>query len=108
MLNNCVLVGKVLKEVEFRDGEYQITLECNRPFRMEEGNIKKDVFSVTLWKGLANQCKDICQKGDVLAVRGRLEANSMKINDKDQYLAHIVAENISFLVVHGKSNGLTM
>ncbi len=107
MLNSCVIVGKVLKEAQYKDGEYQILLECNRPYRMEEGNIQKDVFSITLWKGLANQCKDLCKKGDILAVRGRLEANSIKTNESEQYFSHIVAEKISFVMVHGKSNGIT-
>ena len=107
MLNSCVIVGRVLKEAELKDGEYQLLLECNRPYRMEEGNIQKDIFSIKLWKGLAKQCQDLCTKGDILAVRGRLEGKSFKTNDEEQYLSHIVAEKISFVMVQGKSNGIT-
>jgi single-stranded DNA-binding protein len=107
MLNSCVIVGKVLKEAEFKDGEYQLLLECNRPYRMEEGNVKTDVFTVMMWKGLAEQCKDMCKQGDVLAVRGRLEGRSIKIGDIENYFSCIIAEKISFVLVHGKTNGIT-
>ncbi len=106
MLNSCVIVGKVLKETDMKEGEYQLLLECNRPYRMEEGNVKKDIFTVKMWKGLAEQCKDMCKKGDVLAIRGRLEGKSIKIGDVESYLSYIVAEKISFVLVHGKTNGV--
>ena len=32
VMNSCVVVGKILKPVGWKEGVYEILLECNRPF----------------------------------------------------------------------------
>ena len=73
VMNSCVVVGKILKPVGWKEGVYEILLECNRPYLMEDGNFNTDVFSIYVWKGLAEQCEEVCKAGDLLAIRGRLE-----------------------------------
>lgn len=108
MLNSCVVVGKVLKKPEWKENEnaYVMLIECYRPFAMEDGHVDKDVFSVVLWKGLANQCGDMCKKGDVVGIKGRLEMKSIHYENQDLYLSKIIAEKLTFLFVDGKTNGI--
>ena len=46
VMNSCVVVGKILKPVGWKEGVYEILLECNRPYLMEDGNFNTDVFSM--------------------------------------------------------------
>lgn len=111
-MNSCVILGKVLSEPQEKNigsetPVYQILLETDRPFKMMDGSNKKDVFSITLWKGLADECKDTCKVGDFLMVKGRMESECKKINNKDQFLTSIIAEKVTFIKANNNSWQIT-
>lgn len=111
-MNTCAMVGKVLSEPHIRDSAknkpvYQILVEIDRPFKMSDGSVKKDIFPVALWKGLADECKDICQPGDILAIKGRMESECRKVNDKDEFYTTIIAEKVTFIKSKDKSWQIT-
>lgn len=105
VMNSCVVVGKILKPVGWKEGVYEILLECNRPYLMEDGNFNTDVFSIYVWKGLAEQCEEVCKAGDLLAIRGRMEGKCKMEGKEEEYLSRIIAEKITFLTIKGKENG---
>lgn len=101
-MNTCVIIGKVLSEPQQKETiddfpVYQILMETDRPFKMSDGSIKKDIFPVTLWRGLAEECKDVCKVGDLLVIKGRMESECKKINNKDQFCTSIIAEKVTFI-----------
>lgn len=107
-MNSCFIIGKVLsepieKENDIKDPIYQILLETDRPFKMMDGSNKKDIFPVKLWKGLADECKDMCKVGDFLIVKGRMESECKRINNQDQFLTYIVAEKVTFIQSNNNS-----
>ena len=108
MLNSCVVVGKVIKKPEWCEEEngYHLLIECYRPFSLEDGTMKKDIMTVVLWKGLGKQCGEMCDKSDIVALKGRLESHPLKHNGQDLYLTKIIAEKLSFVVHDGKTNGV--
>ena len=71
----------------------------------EDGNFNTDVFSIYVWKGLAEQCEEVCKAGDLLAIRGRLEGKCKMEGKEEEYLSRIIAEKITFLTIKGKENG---
>ena len=50
-----------------------ITLETERPFRTEAGNLETDRFVIDVWRGIAEECAASWHDGSVLVVRGRIE-----------------------------------
>ena len=80
MLNQVVLVGVIEEmphEVKWMNGErrIQLNLRVERPFRNSNGIYEQDVFVVDVWRGIADQTKELCHVGDMIAVKGRLGTN---------------------------------
>ncbi len=91
MMNQIVLVGRLATEVKENEGEnyYSITLAVSRTFKNAEGIYETDMVPITLWKGIGENTKEYCHKGDVIGVKGRIETKDDKII--------IVAEKVTFL-----------
>lgn len=109
MLNQCVLVGKVkelpvIKQTSNGNNYAQLVLEVDRSFRNSDGTLSSDLFQVTLWKGIAELCMDVCKINDLIALKGRLQA-SVYENDKNKiyYNAEVIAEKVSFLTPQAKN-----
>ena len=95
MLNQVVLVGKLVEELELKEGEDGndygiIKLSVSRPFKNEEGIYEYDYIDCLLKGGIVANCKEYCHKGDIVGVKARLE----KLENED---LKIVAEKITFL-----------
>lgn len=103
MLNQIGLVGRVKELPVSRQTSQgntvaQLLLEVDRNFKNADGSLSTDVFQVTLWRGIAETCLNVCQIGTVLAIRGRLQANVYQ-NDESRkfYNAEVIAEKVSFI-----------
>lgn len=103
MLNQCVLVGKVkempvIKKTANGIANATLLLDVERGFRNANGEVDIDTFSITLWRGVAEECMSICTPGSLIGVRGRLQANVHSANnDVTYYNAEVIAEKVSFL-----------
>ncbi|HCY05880.1 MAG TPA: single-stranded DNA-binding protein [Erysipelotrichaceae bacterium] len=103
MLNQCVLVGKVkqlpvIKQTANGNNYAQLVLEVDRNFRNSDGTLSTDLFQVTLWKGIAEMCMDVCKIDDIIALKGRLQAYVYESDkNKTYYNAEVIAEKVSFL-----------
>ncbi|NLC96616.1 MAG: single-stranded DNA-binding protein [Erysipelotrichaceae bacterium] len=103
MLNQCVLVGKVkelptIKQTNNGNTYAQLILEVDRNFRNSDGTLSSDLFQVTLWKGIAETCLNLCKLNDVIALKGRLQASVYESEkNKTYYNAEVIAEKVSFI-----------
>lgn len=108
MHNNAVLIGRLVKEIETKEingKEVAIaTLAVQRSYKNEEGIYETDFVPVKLWGGIVENTKEYCQKGDLIAVKGRLESEVIEMPIGNDYRISIVAEKISFLA-SSKTNG---
>lgn len=98
MLNQCVIVGRIAKDVEAKeleDNRKQIILNLAVPrsFKNEFGEYETDFIDVISWNGIAQNVEEYCKKGDLVGIKGRLQ--SVKENDKN--LLSLVAEKVTFL-----------
>lgn len=109
-MNSCVIIGRVLEEPKknetLKKNQYQLLIESARPFYEEDGTIKKDIFLIRLWKGLAEKCSDICHTGDILAIKGRMESECNESGEARIYSTQIIAEKITFVPQNGKGSGI--
>lgn len=103
MLNQAVLVGRIVKDPELKKTESgnkvtNITLAVPRSFKNSNGEYDSDFISCVLWKGVAESAVEYCKKGDLVGIKGRIQSRVAEIdeNTKRQYI-EVVAEKVTFL-----------
>ena len=102
-MNNVCLVGKVVSLPEIKETVNgskvaSLEIEVERNFPNSEGNYESDVFMVTLWKGLAESCQNLCEVDSIVGIKGRLIGKSFDTRENNKFLyCEIVAEKLSFI-----------
>ena len=107
-MNNMVtLIGRLVKDLETKEINDKkvswVTLAVPRNFKNEEGVYETDFFNITLYGIIAEQSSEICRKGDLMAIRGRLQTSNV-VDDDGNIIAkapEIIAEKVSFLSSKG-------
>ena len=88
MINEIVLVGKINEIGEVEKNKQMIKLEVKR-FLNEINDINSDIFTCRLWSSIFSKIVKLCDIGDTLAIRGRLENNEGQMQ--------VVAEKVVLL-----------
>lgn len=107
MLNQVVLVGRLTRDPEVieTDNEKKVSnlsLAITRPYKNADGVYDADFIEVTLWNGIAESTAEYCKKGDVIAVRGRIQSDSYEKDGERKFSTRVLAEKISFLQSRAK------
>lgn len=102
MLNTCVIVGRVIETPQIRttskgQNVANLIVECDRLFRNDDGTLSTDFFSVTLWRGVAEECAAVCHVGSVVAIKARMQSNQVERGGMTFYNVEIIAEKVAFL-----------
>ncbi len=98
MLNQIVLVGRLVQDPEIKELENgvktsYITLAVSRSWKNADGIYETDFIPCLLYKGIAENTAEYCKKGDVIGVKGRVQAKQ----EEDKNIIEIVAEKVTFL-----------
>lgn len=99
-MNQIVLVGRIKEKPVFQHSHSGnkfgvLVLEVNRSGSYHEEQSQKDIFQVTVWRNLAEQCESDLKEGMSIGVKGRLVSNNYLSDDKVKYRSDIIAEKIS-------------
>lgn len=103
MLNQVILVGRLVRTPELQlteSGKKRslITLAVSRGYKNQNGEYDTDFLDCTLWTGIAENTAEYCKSGDVIGVKGRIQA---RLIDNDDGTKHkkmeIVADKVTFL-----------
>jgi single-strand DNA-binding protein len=102
MLNQVVIVGRLVKSPELRKTETKksvtnITLAVPRSFKNPEGEYETDFIDCVLWQGIAENTVEYVQKGDLLGIKGRLQTRTYETEENTKYIVEVVAEKVTFL-----------
>ena len=102
MLNNIILVGRVVEDAKvtvFENGikVSNIVLAVQRPFKNEDDTYDTDFIPVQLWYGAADIANEYCTKGSVIGIKGRLTARFVDLGDNKIRLVEVVGERISLI-----------
>ncbi len=102
MLNQVVMVGRLVKDPELKESEggkkyTSITLAVPRSYKNMDGEYDTDFIDVVLWDGIAENAFEYCKKGDLIGVKGRIETGSYEQEEQKKYYTNIIAEKITFL-----------
>lgn len=102
MLNQIILVGRLVKDVELKKEEEKkfaiMTLAIPRSYKNENGEYDTDFIDCILWNGIAENTSEYCRKGDVVGVKGRVQSRTIENEDGTKTnKIEIVAEKVTFL-----------
>ncbi len=103
MMNQTVIIGRLVHEPELKETEKgkkmsRITLAVPRSFKNQSGEYDTDFISCTLWQGIAENTTQYVNKGDLIAVKGRLQTRKIEIGeDTKRNSVEVIAEKITFL-----------
>ncbi len=103
MLNQIVVVGRLVRNPELRETENgkkvsNITLAIPRSYKNLKGEYETDYIDCVLWTGIAENTTEYCKKGDLIGVKGRVQTRVFETEDeKRKHVTEVVAEKITFL-----------
>jgi len=103
MLNQVVLVGRIVKNPELRVTENgkkvtTVTLAVPRGYKNSSGEYDTDFLDCTLWTNVAENTVEYCQSGDMVGVKGRLQTRVFEDEEGNKNKkTEIVAEKVTFL-----------
>ena len=93
MLNQVVLVGRVVKDIEIIEKDDKkfgyITIAVSRSYKNDDGMYETDFITCQLWAGILNNAVDYINKGDTVGIKGRVQENNNNLI--------IIAEKVTFL-----------
>ncbi len=101
MLNQVVLVGKVLEEPvikEFGNNNQMAVLLIEVERALNNQEVVNDLFQVIMWKNTMQSYLDLCKVNTIIGIKGRLQANNFITKEKNKfYSCDVIAEKISIL-----------
>lgn len=100
-MNIVHIMGKIANDLEVRqvNGFSVLTMqiEVPREFRNSDGFYDCDVIPVTLWEGIAQNCKEYCSKGIYVCIKGRLVQRKYEKEEKQYSFLEFIGEKVSLL-----------
>ena len=102
MMNNAVIVGRIVKDLELHETENgykvaELTLAVPRSFKNMDGQYDTDFIPCKLWSIVAENTAEYCKKGDLVAIKGRLQSVTYEENEFKHTGIELIAERVSFL-----------
>jgi len=89
MLNQTVLVGRLVDQPKKDEKGASITIAVPRSYKNEDGIYETDFIPARLFNGVAENTCEYCKKGDLIGIKGRLQSNENGLE--------LIAEKITFL-----------
>jgi len=103
MINNVVLVGRLVRDPELRYTQSNqavatFSLAVNRNFKSQNGEREADFISCVIWRQQAENLANWVKKGALIGITGRIQTRSYE-NQQGQwvYVTEVVAEQFQLL-----------
>ena len=103
MINNTVLVGRMVRDAELRytpqnQAVATFTLAVNRNFKSQNGEREADFINCVIWRQQAENLANWAKKGALIGITGRIQTRNYE-NQQGQrvYVTEVVAENFQLL-----------
>ena len=103
MINNVVLVGRVVKELDLKytssgTAVGTFSLAVNRQFTNQAGEREADFISCVIWRKSAENFANFTRRGALVGITGRIQTRNYEGNDgKRVYITEVVADNFTLL-----------
>ncbi len=102
MLNNIVLVGKIVEKPVLKSTNggipfANLSLQVERGMQAGENSVN-DVFHATCWRLVATEAIDKVEVGDMVGLKGRIQVHNFTTVEGKSYTNYdIIAEKITIL-----------
>ncbi len=93
MLNQVILVGRLIKNIEVVDDKAILSLAIPRSYKNNEGIYETDFVDCITFGDVATKTAEYCKKGDIVGVKGRIQTTIKE----DTKTMEIIAEKVTFL-----------
>ena len=101
MLNQFVLVGRVVEKPTLENDICYIKLAVSRSFKNEKGEYETDIIPIKLTERIKN-ISEHCNKNDLIGAKGRIQRyNGNDYTANGLPILEMVAEKITFLSSKG-------
>ena len=102
MLNQAVLVGRILYDLELKKNDSGkkylcLVLAILRSFKNIDGTYDTDFIRCIVWDNVASNTSEYCKKGDIVGLKGRLQSRLVEKNDKKENIMEVIGEKVTFL-----------
>lgn len=111
MINKAVLVGRLVRDPEFRitPSGVQVatfTLAVNRTFTNQQGEREADYINCVVFRKTAENVNQYLSKGKLAGVDGRLQSRSYDNKEGQKvFVTEVVCDNVQFLEPKDSQNG---
>lgn len=103
MINNVVLVGRLVRDPELRytpsnQAVATFILAVNRNFKSQNGEREADFINCVIWRQQAENLANWAKKGALIGITGRIQTRSYE-NQQGQrvYVTEVVADSFQLL-----------
>lgn len=103
MINNVVLVGRLVRDPELRytpsnQAVATFILAVNRNFKSQNGEHEADFINCVIWRQQAENLANWAKKGALIGITGRIQTRSYE-NQQGQrvYVTEVVADSFQLL-----------
>lgn len=103
MINNTVLVGRMVRDAELRytpsnQAVATFTLAVNRDFKNQNGEREADFINCVIWRQQAENLANWAKKGALIGITGRIQTRNYE-NQQGQrvYVTEVVANDFQLL-----------
>ena len=109
MLNTVILMGRLTRDPELRQTPQGVsvasfTLAVDRNYARQGEDKQTDFINITAWRSTADFVSKYFTKGQLVAVRGRLQTRTWQDpNGQKRYATDVVADEVFFAESKGKS-----
>lgn len=103
-MNKVILIGRLTKKPEIRYTESKVavcdfTLAIDREYKKDEA----DFINCKAFNKLGETIEKYTEKGDLIAVSGRINSGSYEKDGKKVYTFNVIADSIKFLQMKQKN-----
>lgn len=110
MINNVVLVGRLVRDPELRytpsnQAVAIFSLAVNRNFKSQNGEREADFINCVIWRQQAENLANWAKKGALIGITGRIQTRNYE-NQQGQrvYVTEVVADNFQLLEFNKQNN----
>jgi len=103
LINNTVLVGRMVRDAELRytpsnQAVATFTLAVNRDFKNQNGEREADFINCVIWRQQAENLANWAKKGALIGITGRIQTRNYE-NQQGQrvYVTEVVANDFQLL-----------
>lgn len=103
MINNVVLVGRIVREPELRytpqnTAVATFTLAVNRRFKNAQGEREADFINCVIWRQPAENLANWAKKGTLVGITGSIQVRNYENKEGQRvYVTEVLAENFQML-----------